>query len=261
MPVALLATSLTRFVVLAPDRSGSSVVVNALDALPGVRCPLNLFHDSVELREKSHKDRFPANANWQGAWNPQELSLDKYLNHVVFAQQPGVEATGCRLGYASIERYDFLAEVQRLQRHKNGIRILHLVRNPVECWLSVELAKRTGRWEAPAIQAQKPCFMKGFPDPEELTQYCRWHIAWNRRIADLGRNNNDVLCIAYEALKNDYVATMRRVMKFLGLPGRPAKPRTAKLRHDLPFRERIARIDDLMRQVPSDIQDLLRTAA
>jgi hypothetical protein len=244
------------FVVTGEARSGTAVVQAAVDARPDVVCHGLLFDQSVEVRRKAHEDYFgpckdpKRNPTW---YVPVLVNPWQYVDCAVFDNpQRGEEVVGIRLLYtdvASLSLFDLFQS-----RYRDGdFCVIHVVRNPVACFVSMKQAAMTGRWSLPADAEASRSPVPVSLDPEELVPFCREHVANRRKVS---RACPDALEIAHKDLVFDFAAVARRLHEFLELDGGPdLVPATRRLRN-VGMRRRISNFDKLVRQVPSDVREL-----
>lgn len=136
------AVDYVRFLVLGEARTGSSVLVQALNSSPHVRCFREVFNADVDFVDfqMDGYDNFSA----------QDLALRSgdplaFLRERIFCPHPDpVRAVGFKLLYGQV--WSFPNVLDRLVEDTE-IRVLHLRRrNLLRALVSLQMAQRTGVW-------------------------------------------------------------------------------------------------------------------
>lgn len=250
------ATQLLNFVLVGETRSGAGMLATGINTRPEANCHIGLFHDNAEVRRFHHERYFgPSDPDaivrpWfvEGETNPWH-----YINNTVLDNPQGDEtAIGFHMTYPVIRKWE-LFELFQHRCNEGDFCVIHVVRNPVACFVSLKQAQKTGLW-ALREDRKKPNLTVPSAirlDENELTAFCRDHAAMRQRIRS---TCNDVLEIPYTDVV-DVQATMRRVFHFLELDELPELVRPAIRR--LPNRtieQRIANFSELRCLVPSDVR-------
>jgi LPS sulfotransferase NodH len=205
-------TDYRRFVIVGLARTGSTLLVNLLNAHSGVLAFGELF-------------RSPDAIGWDvrpfvGYQNPTLLARyrsdpNKFLEAEVFRRWPRrYEAVGFKLFYYHARQRRF-SEVWDHLRADRDIRIVHIRRqNILKQYLSLKIAHATDVWSVTTTPLHEPAAIR--LDAEEC---CR-HFEFVREAeAACARffGHNHVLDIFYEDLTEDEDRAVRRVQNFLGI--------------------------------------------
>src|SRR5262245_34441108 len=158
-PVAQ-ATALN-FVIAGEHRSGVAVAQTALDCTPGVVCHGDLLFDEhggpeeqEAVRRDAHESYFGRPADPEAATRaPEWFSARyehpnpcRYLTDQVFDHPCGGEDhVGVRLLYPQIVKYDLFDYLEG--RYREGdFCLVHVLRNPLACLISLKQARQSGLW-------------------------------------------------------------------------------------------------------------------
>jgi hypothetical protein len=244
------------FCVVGELRSGSSIVASALNKINDITCHLDLMHDDVRVRRAAHEDYFGSDANapflahFQAGHNPYQ-----YLNHRVFDNaRNGERMVGLRMPYSQIRKLE-LCDLFEDKYREGDFCLIHVVRNPVACFLSLKQATRTriwGRTKNDRDSGNLPAPVS--VDPVELTRFCRDHAATRYRLKTAC---GDLCEVTYRSLFVDPLKVMEKVHSFLEIEDiLPASSDFVRLRNR-PIRDRIANLCSLRNNVPRDVLELI----
>lgn len=252
---------LVNFVLVGDVRSGASVLASCLNNRRDAVCHLGLFHDNPGVRRSQHEKYFGDEGSdailtpWftDGQTNPWH-----YLNNTVLDNPlRGESAVGVHLPYATVRRWE-LFELFQNRCNEGDFCVVHVVRNPVACFISLKQAEKSGLWVRGNEQRLRRKDYKA-PSPmrideAELTQFCRDHTAMRRRIQTLC---SDLLEINYADLV-DLQASALRLFDFLELPEQPelARPSVRRLANH-PVERRIANFAEIRCTAPSDVRQYM----
>lgn len=129
----------TRFVVVGAPYSGHGVVRHALTAHPDIVCHGDLLHDDPVVRFKENAYSVFDPELITVSFDPLYISAEQYLNRMFSTGAKNEKVVGVRLPYDKIERYDLWHYLDAKSR-SGDFCVLHVVRNPVSCF--VREAKR-----------------------------------------------------------------------------------------------------------------------
>lgn len=250
-------TGVLNFMIAGEIRSGLTLVQSAI-ANRGAACHENLLHDDDALRRQAHEDYFGNCADPDGfpEWlGGNEISPWQYLVHTVFDNPIyGEPAIGVLARYGSLRRWDLFDLVE--QRWREGdFCLIHVIRNPAACFVSLKQAEKTGVWSLSTDQPLNSVPQPVRLDPEELTAFCRDHLATRLKVQ---RACEDTFAVHYADLIADYRTIMAKIFYFLEFPPTPAPPRTSYRRlANKTMRQRVFAFDELVAKVPPDIREML----
>ena len=248
------ATNVFNFAVCGNVRSGSAVVQSAISNLKHAICHENLLHADEKIRSAEHESYFGSSdlPEW---YNREVCSPWQYINHQVFDNPKNDEkAIGLRISYPqlhSLELYDLLHD----KCAEGDFGLVHVVRNPVACFVSLQQARSTNVWSRPLNDRA----ISHIPSPvvivpSELVDFVRQHEAVKGKVE---RACDDKLVVKYVDLLFDFQATMAKVVDFIELP--PALqlvPMCRRLRNRS-MRERISNFHELQVVLPADVRSEL----
>lgn len=154
------------------------------------------------------------------------------------------DAVGCKLhacqpdpGWDRWETaWDYLAS-------DPAIKVIHLYRQSLLAQLaSWKIADLLDRWGDQTDVVERPVIRI---DPGELVWFHRWNeLAYRVRLTRLRRHA--ILTVAYEDLRDQWQATLERVLRFIGVEPRPLAP-CAKQCETRPLREVISNYHELIK--------------
>ncbi len=251
---------LLNFVVVGESRSGCGVVQSTLNNRVGAVCHAGLFQPDIILRRAAHEAYFGLGRDPKRSpeWFIDDCTSPcQYLNHVVFDNPlHGEVAVGLTVPYEAVQRWE-LHDLFHLRCQEGDFCLVHVLRNPVACFVSGKQAEhgapRTRPWPETGAPPRIPGPMS--LDAAELTHFCRASAAMHQRLND---SCSDRLEVQYQDLYTNYQKVMRAVFEFLELPEceDQAVPDSYRLRNRC-MQERIYNMSSLRTQVPSDVRVLL----
>jgi LPS sulfotransferase NodH len=210
------------FVVLGLHRTGSNLLISALDAHKEVAVSGELFQE----RESSRKF---SGATAGGVYYRDGTDGAAFINQHVFHDRydPTIVAAGFKLFYSHATLGPASSVWPRLIQDER-MRIIRMQRqNLLDMYLSNEVAIRTHEWWI--SPKQKPTVMPAFPlEAPRLHRFFEWATegeAW----ADQVFRNHRSLVIQYERdILHAYDACISAVQSFLGLNRQVIPPRIRK---------------------------------
>jgi len=252
-------TSLVNFVVVGEVRSGSAVVQGTIDSLPGAVCHANLFHHDEEVRRACHEAYFGPSRDprklpeW---YVPGDTNPYQYINHRVLDNPLNDErAVGLRITYDVVRRFE-LYDLFHERWVEGDFCLIHVVRNPVACFVSQKQAEKTGVWGR-GLNDEPSSYipMSVNIDPEELTTFVR---NWVSTSGKIDSSCEDRLVVRYKDLFLNFQRVMRKIIDFVELPDplTPISPPSRRLRNKS-MRERISNFARLRFEVPADVRNFI----
>jgi phytanoyl-CoA hydroxylase len=223
-----------RFIVLSHPRSGSTLLVNALQQHPRLRVHNELLTNTED--EESRRRLYSIGGRFLGDGDDEA----EFLKHV-FSPLGDEVGVGFKLmhhharGPRSSGR-DFL-------RADRDLHVIHLRRDDyLACLVSEEVALRTGIWnvlgagEPPDV----PPFALGVEECRAtFEKLAGWHRAAREEFA-----NQPWLEVGYGSLTRHFDATLARVFEFVGVEPAPVEPRLQKLARRSP-KQQLSNFDEL----------------
>ena len=245
------------FVVFGDVRSGTGVVQSSITNRIGVVCHADLFHTDLKVRREAHESYYGPCEDPENSpeWFVDTTNPVRYINHIIFDNpQHGERTIGFRVLYEVIERWE-LWELFEQRFREGDFCMIHVVRNPVACFVSLKQAQASGIWSQGHNDERKPIPGAISLDVVELVEFCRRHAAVRSKIKSVCRDTVDVL---YRDLFLNYQQTMAKIFDFLELSysEQPALSSRRRLRNR-PLRERISNWTMLLAEVPHEIRTLM----
>lgn len=253
-----MTPGLLNFVVVGELRSGAAAVQSALANHSGITCYGGLFHRDEAVRRHAHEINFGPceDPDKSPEWFVDHLASPwQYLNHYVFDRPRGKErAVGCSVSYDFVKRFELWDLIAHRCR-EGDFCLIHVVRNPAACFISLKQAERSNYWCRGPRAKPSPPPMAVSIDAVELTTFCRDHLACR---AKLDVASDDTLVMPYDSVLGNFQAAMRKAFDFLEQPNSPEPARTDYLRlRNRSMAERITNMPALRAAVPSDVRALL----
>lgn len=254
----MVDTQTWTYVLTGEVRSGAGAIITGINSRPGAVCHADLFHPQEERRREAHERYFGPSADpvrlpeW---YKPGEISPYQYLNRTALIPMNDESSVGCYVSYNSVrqmELYDLFEEKCR----EGGFGIVHVVRNPVACYVSLKQAQQSGLWHLPRgrrVRNRTPMPVR--INAEELTEFCQTH---DTTTAKIRAACEDRLEIKYSEIVTDYQSVMRRVFDHIELPELPVLVRSDYMRlsnRSLPAR--VSNWRELMYEVPRPVRELM----
>jgi len=250
------------FIVTGQVRCGAAVVQTSICRHSRAYCHGDLLHEDESIRRKAHEAYFGPSRDpralpeWYALKQPEGRSNpERYLTSSVFDHARYEEAVlGVKVLYPVLQAHDLWEYCE--DRYKEGdFCVVHVLRNPIACFVSLKQAQQSGVWQH-EVNSPAPCY---FPrtvhvDVDELIPFIRHHEASLEKVR---RAIPDALEIEYQDLRYNYAETVNRLFRFLELPWlrncmsgiHPLKSKS--------FYQRIANFKELRRALPLSMQRYL----
>lgn len=268
MPSVAANTKTLNFILTGQIRSGTGLVQKTLAGCQGVYCHENLLYrpnatdcDTLRLRQECHEAYFGPGKNSEKLpefFHPlgNGYSAPRYLGDFIFDNpQRGEMSLGVRATYDVLNHLDLFDFIR--QRHWDGdFCLVHVVRNPVACFVSLKQAEQSNVWQQQAndpVPERYPLSI--FVALDELAQFVSTHLTAMARLREACR---DVYLIDYRDLLYYFERTLRQLFAFLEVPltHLPA-PGSRRLKHRGLIPSRVYGWDALVRAAPSWLRELM----
>ena len=215
----------TRFVIVGIARTGSTMLINLLNAHARALAFGELFRKPEAIGWDVHPYTDYRSERLLTLYQSDPC---RFLEKAVFRKWPrGQQAVGFKIFYYHAREAPYSAVWDYLARHSN-IRVLHIKRrNILAQYLSLQLAHKTNVWSTihPVARETQPVRLE--------IEDCRKHFAWVRSLeeeADAFFAGHEMLQVVYEDLLADQTAEMSKVQEFLGLREQRLSARTVRQR-------------------------------
>ena len=212
----------TFFVVLGLHRTGSNLLISALDAHRQVVV-------SGELFMEHERSRRMYGTTAQGEFYRDGTDGATFLDQHVFGAgyPPGTEAVGFKLFFNHATTDPAATVWQRLAQDPS-VRVIRVQRkNLLDVYLSNEIALRTGEWWC--SPKQKPTLVPPFPLSASMLERFFEYASSRERWADEAFRIHASIVVQYERdLMCSYDTCMVRVQSFLNLTPQGTPPRIRK---------------------------------
>lgn len=247
-------TDVLNFIVAGQARSGTAVVQSAIANAAGAVCHANLFHEDKRVRKACHESYF-GESKMPEFFIPDMESPHRYLAHSVFDRNKHNEhAVGARIPYEPLERLDLFDFIH--ERYVEGdFCVVHVVRNPVSCYISLKQAETTKVWQRSLNDKPDSYIPQSVHvNVPEMVAFVRRHEAVQTRLRVACP---DAMLVTYKEVLYEFQKTMRAVFDFLELKAnRQAVPGSRRLRNRS-MRERISNFDYVRASVPHDVRQFM----
>lgn len=241
-------------------RSGAAIVQTSISGHAQAYCHGDLLHAREKTRRREHELYFGPSVDPEGlpewcARNQPEgrSNPERYLTTSVYDNPKHHESVlGVKVLYPDLEAND-LWDYFRARTLEGDFCVIHVVRNPLACFVSLRQAEQTRIWSHETCQPEPAYFPRTVSvDIDEFVAFARRHEANVRKVRAMA--DEDHYEITYRDLFFHYKKVMQHVIGYLELPAVPAiRPGILRLRNrSLP--ERIANFDGLRAKVPSDMR-------
>jgi LPS sulfotransferase NodH len=228
----------TRFIILARARTGSKMLLSALDNHPQIVSYGEMFQRAGQMRWHPRYGHTPSPVAGEEAWTATES--------MIFRPYPApIKAVGFKLFYYHARDEAWSTLWQGLQADK-ALHIIHVRRaNMLDMAVSRVFAERREEWstlqgEAGPATERKDQVNVDYEFCLQLFEETRsWQLDAQAFFAE-----QPWLEVTYENMADDFTAESRRVQDFLGLDYADITPKTLKqAQRTLP--ERVANYDEL----------------
>jgi LPS sulfotransferase NodH len=204
----------THFVVLGHPRSGSTLLVQALRAHPGILAYGELFQDELHARRTGFRARHEMyETGTDGA---------SFLANAIFRESDDDEilAVGFKLFYTQA-REPGARSAWRYLADRTDLCIIHLTRdNALDAFVSLCEAQASGRWHVESAETP-PVAASIRIDPAKCLEFLDSLYAYREWVRQAFQAH-ELLEVSYERhLVADFNTTVREVQTFLGVPALP----------------------------------------
>lgn len=247
-------------VVTGQLRCGASVIQTSLMSCVAAVCYPELLHPQDRVRQRLHAEAFgPSPEGMPLHFTPGHLSAEQYLNQRVFDQVPDEQMlVGVKIPYPHIDCWS-LWEYLHDNCQAGDFAVIHVLRNPLACYVSLKQAEASGRWYQMYHETEADVPGPVHLDVRELTTFCRTHSAHE---AKLRQTIDDLVELDYKELFLNYQATMQGVFAYLetspcpGCEGCPCVRITPGVRRlkNRGIRERVINFAEAREKAPHDVQ-------
>lgn len=226
-----------RLVVLANHRSGSTMLVSAIDAHSRAVCYSEIFN--------AGRPMFHARGRTLGSRLLQvhrNVWPRAFLERFVFrGYREGIDVVGFKAFASQIRDPRFAAVLRETIADPHTRRIRLTRRNKLAQHLSMIRAERSGSWSSSdgKPEDRRPIRL----EPRECAVALAMLERADRFVAE-AIGGLEALDVAYEDFRRDPEAAFARVQEYLGLPVEPFRPRLRKQR-TIPLSESIENWDEL----------------
>lgn len=201
----------TRFIVLSRQRSGSNLLVNALQSRPEFKVYGELFRGGADESVKAAVLK----------------SASDYLDKNVYKNYPPeIKAVGFKIFYQH-PIWDQSGSVWRYLQEMEDLRIIHLRRsNLLKAFVSWKIAQKTDVWKQAndsSIELDKRVEI----DPAECVAFFE-KTQEQEKIADERFSGKPLLQTTYETLTSQFDEQMGLIQQFLNVDPQPLSMKTVK---------------------------------
>lgn len=238
------------FIVTGNRQAGCRFLQNILAKNPKIASHVDLLHEDEDVRKAAHHSYFGDTGRIITHYVTYQISVEQYLNNKVF-DNPGKEEEiiGIKVNYPTIFRNDLWDYLDQKTR-RGDFCVIHLVRNPVACYVLWKLTQPTELNSLSFGRTSKKLYV----DPAELVEFVREHEAIKAKI---NRFCTDRLVINYAELLFNLRQTVERVFDFLELPFDPSiLPSNEPYRYK-EIRSQVLNWMQLKTSLPSDVLPFL----
>lgn len=257
-PIGECVTSFLNFAIIGQIRSGATVVQSTIDQVAQVVCHANLLDDDEKVRRAAHENYFGAGKNPERSpeWLvTAQTNVYAYLGKQVFDNpRCGEAVVGVRVLYHQFCQYA-LNDLFQDRCREGDFCLIHVVRNPLACFVSRQQALRSGVWQLSSAEAPSQFVPPALRvDRDEFLQFARDHEAAYLKVKYVC---DDIREVSYRDLCHNFENTMQRLFDFLELPPqRLPEPGIRRLRNT-DVRSRIRNWDELYKSGGKMLRDYM----
>jgi len=240
------------FAVVGCNRSGTGVIQAMLQTFPGVVCHQNLFHPDTKIRKKCYMSYF-SDKNY---FKYNETNPTQFLSHQIFDHRKYNEkCVGVRITYDVMLHLD-LFDYFNYRYLEGDFCLIHVIRNPIACYVSELQAQATGRYcllTTENYHNKKPTPV--LVDIDHLVSYIK---KYESAIGKVDNCCHDRINIKYYDILFNFQNVVRRIVHFLELPDilTPVRCPFQRL-PNWPMRYRIANYGFVEKYIPSGFKHYL----
>ena len=238
------------FVVLGHARTGTNLFCSLLNSNPAVTCAFEVLHPGDdELRKHFHTEIVEPTKEWlKFSPGKEKKKTVHYIESKLLPKATKSRPFGPKLLYPHIQE---LGLFSYLARH--NFSFLHVTRNPIEVYVSLEQARQTGQWYAGRGEPRPPVAPAVDINPAELGRFIS---SYKQQVDRHNRISPKMFKVDYANLCADPQGVMDRAFGFLGVASGTVKSQSRK-QQSWNIADRISNFDWLLTQVPEDVRDRL----
>lgn len=234
--------NITKYLIIGPSRSGSTLLSTALDQHPEIVCYGEVLHDKGHNRMDEHHSKFKDDGFCKDA-----DTVQPYMEQRIFQPLEDKSICGCKVTYPHIFTPGSRLTT-RVREYITGLRdvkIIHTFRyNLLESYVSNHRANKSNVW-----WSYKPLDDKNdqlHVSLDDLRKYCTQQFECKQQIENVICKNNELIEITYEDLCTDFTGTIKKALNFLGADDKvPLKPQLHKI-ETRPIWERITNYKEIV---------------
>jgi hypothetical protein len=237
------------FMVAGNHYSGYGLLQSSLAAHPQIICHGDVLHKNDSVRRQAHAAYFGPAGKVADHFVPTHLSLEQYLNNKIFDNTLYSEkAVGVKIDYQNMIQYDLWEYLD--QKHRCGdFCVVHVLRNPVACYVSMK--QREG---LNGLNAQAAVNVPVHIDSDAMTLFVRDHVA---AMLKINRLCPDRAVVSYHELLLNFRSVLEKVFKFLELDFSPACIPNQRRVYRKEIRNRVSNWSQLQDTLPPDVREFL----
>ena len=226
------------FMLLGNVYSGAGLMQHCLNQHLSVICHSDLLHKDEKVRKLAHENYFGDCGQAFDWFIPTQISAEQYLANKIFDNNLKEEkAIGMALNYEDIVTYDLWQFIDQMGRIGDFF-LIHVVRNPIACYVAKALANTDKRTV--------------MLDEQKLIKFVRSHAAYQLKIDALCE---DKVVIDYTELIMDYTTVMTNLLTFMEIDQAVVTPKLSVIKPDI--RSRISNLALLRTKLPPDVLEYL----
>jgi hypothetical protein len=200
------------FIVTGNRQAGCRFLQELLNKSDKIVCHADLLHEDEPTRKAAHYAYFGDSGKIITHYASYHISVEQYLNNKVFDNMKNDEQiVGIKLNYPTISNNDLFEYLDQKTRSGDFCAI-HIVRNPVSCYINYRLKTSSEDSEIATVNYNKN---KLYVDTTDLIEFVRMHEATKAKI---NRFCTDRLVLTYAELLFNLRQVLEGVFEFLEIP-------------------------------------------
>lgn len=242
------------FLLVGERRSGCSAVADMINNHGAAYCHSGLFAADAACRRDSHEAYFGVSQSRRPDWfccGDRELEHGRhsnpyeYLVQVLDCPLRRERAIGIYVDYATLARYQLYELITELTA-RGDFCVLHMVRNPLACLISLRQAEESGCWVSYAGDSRRYVSLPVSLPPDDVYAFIERSCTARDKVAAAAA---DAVEIHYVDLVTRLPQVAAGLFRFLELNGRRAVCRTRRL-VTTPLCRRFLNFEELRRRAP-----------
>ncbi|MEY4769085.1 MAG: hypothetical protein RL637_1724, partial [Pseudomonadota bacterium] len=204
------------FIIIGMPRSGSTFLQTTIAQHPGVKVYTELFHPLTVERQTSHV--ICENNERVFFDSDKDDAIDFLSKHVWNDINHQYGAVGFKLFAERVQCIGTDKLFLKLKQNFPNLKFIHIERsNFLDCWISREIAIRTGQWVQFETSDKSSFSSKIYASPFKLEQFFNNYSEANNFFKSNFFSGDNYLHVDYDYFCNNFEKNSQEIFNFLGL--------------------------------------------